>query len=256
MNNEVFSTEFQGFFAEFFDILHDGCNDALIYPQILKAYGNRILELGCGTGRIAVPLAQAGYKVTGIEYEADMIALACKKDYPKENLTILQGDARNFSLNQTFDAILLSCNFINHFIDSNDVLSILQCCKSHLANEGVIIIDCSVPDYAYMQQSNGKTEVFDFHMEHGTVIKDTFTPSYDFVRQIETDIIVLEEYKDAQLLRRAEVKEQLTWYCMREIFTLIREAGLSLAKQTTVLDGDSFDIANASNMIFFASHIK
>lgn len=254
MSSEVFTTEFQGFFAEFFDILHDGCDDAAIYPKILKAYGKSVLELGCGTGRIAVPLAKAGYQVTGIEYEPEMIALAHKKDYPKENLTIIQGDARHFSLGQTFDVILLSCNFINHFVDSNDVLSVLKCCKTHLKTSGVIIIECAIPDYAYMQASHGTTEVFEFPTDHGTLIKDSFSPCFDFIRQVETDVIVLEEYKADQLLRRAEAQETLTWYCMREIQALIREAKLLLQKQTTTLEGDAFDPVNASNMIFFAGH--
>lgn len=259
MNNDVFTTEFQGLFAEFFDILHNDCKDASIYPQILESYGNRILELGCGTGRIVVPLAKAGYDVIGLEFEPDMIALAQKKDYPKQNLTIIQGDARDFSLGRSFDVILLSCNFINHFVDSGDVLSVLNCCKRHLAKDGVIIIDCSIPDYDYMQASNGKTEVFEFRTDHGTIIKDSFSPCFDFIRQIETDAIVLEEYESEQLLRRAEVKETLTWYCMREIRSLIREAGLVLQKQSASLDDDKVDALinnHASNMIFFVGHSK
>ena len=255
MESETFTTEFQGFFAEFFDILHADCEDALLYPNILKPYGTRVLELGSGTGRIAVPLARAGYQVTGIEFEADMIALARKKDYPAEALTILQGDARDFSLGQTFDAILLPCNFLNHFPDSGDALAVLRCCKRHLAEAGIVIIDCAVPDYTQMLSDNGKTMTFEFPTARGTVIKDSFTPRYDFVRQIETDRIVLEEYGGGRLLRRAEAAETLTWYNEREVLSLIREAGLALREQRAALDAPEPGAGGrADAMVFFAGH--
>ena len=68
--------EFQGFFAEFFDMLHEGCEDAEQYVSLLGTYGKKILELGSGTGRIVIPLAKAGFQVTGIEFESDMISLS------------------------------------------------------------------------------------------------------------------------------------------------------------------------------------
>lgn len=89
-----------------------------IYPELLKPYGRRVLELGCGTGRVAIPLAEAGYDVTGIEAEPDMLARLEQKQYPRERLKIVRADARSFHLESLFDAILLSCNFMNHFVEA------------------------------------------------------------------------------------------------------------------------------------------
>ena len=105
--------EFQGFFADFYDMLHEGCGDAEQYVSMLGLCGNKILELGSGTGRIVIPLAKAGFQVTGIEFESDMISLMEKKDYPRDRLHVVQADARHFSLDERFDVILLSCNFLN-----------------------------------------------------------------------------------------------------------------------------------------------
>lgn len=245
--------EFQGFFAEFYDLLHQSCDDARFYPALLRRYGTKVLELGSGTGRIAIPLAQTGYQVTGIECEPEMIRLMERKRYPRENLRVVQADARSFVLDELFDVILLDCNFLNHFPDAADVLSILLCCKAHLAPHGVVIIDGSAPDAAMMAQTSGEKEVLEFVTEQGTVIRDFFEPEYDLLHQIETDVIRLEEWRGNELLRRAETREVLTWYYPREIRSLIREAGLTLLTEgeSLQLDGTARPLGkNAAQMIF------
>ena len=222
------SNEFQGFFAEFYDMLHAYCDDAERFIRLLKPCGTEILELGCGTGRVAIPLAKAGFRVTGIEYEADMIALMEKKEYPRENLEVIRTDARSFSLDRQFDAILLTCNFINHFADAKDLADILACCRKHLKPAGQVIIDCSVPDTEYMVKTSGQEEVLTFPTESGSEIRDYFRPRYDLLNQTEEDTIRLEEWKDGRLLREAYTEEKLTWYYPREIRSLIREAGLCI----------------------------
>ena len=258
-NDEMtqYSNEFQGFFADFFDMLHEGCEDAENYVSLLGAYGNRILELGSGTGRIAIPLAKAGFRVTGIECEPDMIALMEKKEYPRDRVRIIRTDARNFSLGEEFDVILLSCNFLNHFTDAADAVSILACCKAHLAPGGTVIIDSSVPDTARMVRTDGEEEVLTFPSETGGEIKDFFRPTYDFLNQVETDAIRLEEWKDGVLLREAATEERLTWYYPREIRSLIREAGLKVVRESSALvsaESGSPITSDSEEMIFLCTH--
>ena len=229
-----YSNEFQGFFAEFYDMLHEGCEDAENYVSLLGTYGNRILELGSGTGRIAVPLARAGFRVTGIECEPDMIALMEKKDYPRDRLRVIRADARSFSLGEEFDAVLLSCNFLNHFTDGADAVSVLSCCKAHLAPGGTVIIDSSVPDTAWMVRTNGEEEILTFPSKAGGKIRDLFRPSYE-----------------------AATEEHLTWYYPREIRSLVREAGLKVVRESSALAPAESGIpvtSDSEEMIFFCTH--
>ena len=245
--------EFQGFFADFYDRLHNYTSDAESFAALLGSGGKDVLELGSGTGRIAIPLARAGYRVTGIEYEADMIARMEQKEYPRENLRAVRADARNFSLEQRFDAVLLSCNFVNLFTDAKDLADVLACCRKHLKPDGRIIIDCSVPDTEYMVRSNGEEEILTFLTESGSEIRDYFLPRYDLLNQVETDTIRLEEWKDGRLLREARTEEKLTWYYPREIRSLIREAGLRVLWESAELspDGAPRPIApDSENMVF------
>ena len=251
--------EFQGFFADFYDMLHAGCDDAKLLPLLLKPFGENVLELGSGTGRIAIPLAEAGFRITGIEAEQDMIDQMEKKEYPRDRVKVLRCDARSFELDERFDVVLLSCNFINHFPDAGDVVSVLSSCRKHLKPDGCVIIDCSVPDTDYMVRTSGEEETLVFPTESGSEIRDFFRPSYSFLDQIEKDVIRLEEWKDGALIREAITEETMTWYYPREIRSLIREAGLAVFRESSVLSPEGKDQPigpDSENMIFWCRQEK
>lgn len=250
----MYKTEYSGFFAEFYDILHEKNEDTKIYPRILKEFGNDVLELGVGTGRIAIPLAKSGYNVTGIENEKAMIDILKNKEYPKSNLKVYCMDARNFKLNKKFDVVLLSCNFINHFVNSSDLFAVIKNSKEHLKDNGVIIIDCSVPDINFMVKNNNIEEVFEFTTTRGTLIKDYFCAKYDFINQVEIDTIRLEEYSGDKILRNDKINEKLTYYLPREIRSLVSMARLNIFKESGhLIDNDGkIPISEGNNeMIFY-----
>jgi SAM-dependent methyltransferase len=86
---------FSGFFAEFYDILHAGLDDVDAYVEYASRFGPRVLELGCGTGRILIPLACAGFTVTGVDSSGDMIAI-CRERLGYEPEDVQQG-SRSFN---------------------------------------------------------------------------------------------------------------------------------------------------------------
>ena len=84
--------------ARFFDADYAGYLDDL---PLLEAYAQRtgspLLELGCGTGRLLIPLAQAGYRVTGVEISPEMLRIARAKAEAAgvtESVTLIEGDYR------------------------------------------------------------------------------------------------------------------------------------------------------------------
>lgn len=237
--------EYSGdFFPEFYDLLHRKCIDTKLFAKILKPYGKKVLELGCGTGRIAIPLANADYQVTGIECAPDMIKRFEKKGYDRSKIKIIQGDARDFQLNETFDIILLCNNFINNFIDSLDIIRCLTCCRSHMHSKSVIIIEVSVPEVCYMNGERKIESNLKFVTERGTIVVDQFHASFDILEQIEEDHILIQEIEGDKILRSANAHDLLSWYWPREIRSLVREAKLQIFKET----GDLFDEGKANDI--------
>ena len=69
--------------GEFYDLFENNSTtrarqekDILFWLNIAKQYGDSILELGCGTGRITIPLIEAGFNVTGLDISESMLSLA------------------------------------------------------------------------------------------------------------------------------------------------------------------------------------
>ncbi len=233
--------EYEGFFAEFYDILHSEQNDVDAYVEFAKEYGNEILELGSGTGRLLIPLIEYGFSVTGLELSLDMLKICENKleNHPmKDNATLIKGDMTNFNINKKFDLIIAPCNVINHLLTWDSFKNMLESVKRHLKKEGIFIIDNSIPDMNMMLKTNGIEEEFKFKNPSNNIIIDKFTAKYDFINQLEYNHIILEEYNNNKLIKTATSNETLAYFFPQEIrshlkyndFIIIEERGSLLSK--------------------------
>jgi SAM-dependent methyltransferase len=125
--------------------------EVVMIEEAFRLYGNgkvqTVLDLGCGTGNHAIPLACRGYQVTGMDRSADMLARARRKtrsvklpssvNPPK----YLRGDVRNFDLAKRFDVVLMMFAVLGYQITNDDVLASLQRVRSHLKPGGLFIFD-------------------------------------------------------------------------------------------------------------------
>jgi ubiquinone/menaquinone biosynthesis C-methylase UbiE len=84
--------------------------------QLPKARPQSILELAAGTARAAIPMAQAGHRVVGVDYADDMLAIARRKldavGLSERELSIVPGDILTLNLRRRFDWV---CIFFNTF---------------------------------------------------------------------------------------------------------------------------------------------
>ena len=105
-----------------------------------------LLELACGTGRVAIPLAQAGLKVTGIDLSRGMLDEARRKAAAEGvSATWIEADMRAFDLGATFSTIILVANGLCHLLTLADFEACAACVRKHLALGGRFIIDVFVP---------------------------------------------------------------------------------------------------------------
>jgi SAM-dependent methyltransferase len=102
----------------------------------------RVLDLGCGTGGHAIPLAARGYDVTGIDRSSDMIALACAKSAAVPGvLSFKTGDAATVDAGSAFDAALLMFAVLGYQRTNDEVRRILMNARRHLRPGGLIVFD-------------------------------------------------------------------------------------------------------------------
>ena len=99
--------------AELYDLKYaEKVEDITYYLRNLRDRGENILELMCGTGRIAIPLAQYGNIVTGIDNSYTMLAYAHKKIGQTflKNIWLYEYDCRDFDLGRKFSSVILPLN--------------------------------------------------------------------------------------------------------------------------------------------------
>lgn len=103
---------------------------------------NRVLDLGCGTGGHAIPLARRGYNVVGVDRSASMLAEARAKAADVEPLpSFVEADIRDLALEAGFDAALMLFAVLSYQLENEDVISALSSARRHLAPGALLVFD-------------------------------------------------------------------------------------------------------------------
>ncbi len=163
--------------ADFYDaspVVAGRMQDVHFYVAAAREYGAPVLELGCGTGRMLVPLAQAGLKVTGLDISKKMLERAEEKRAllgagDRERIRLVQGDMTQFALGEQFPLIIIPFRPFQHLLTVNEQLRCLHCVREHLARGGQLIMDFFQTDAARMHDPDFLKEhaVADYEMEGG-----------------------------------------------------------------------------------------
>lgn len=99
--------------------------------------GQAILEIACGTGRVAIRLAQQGAQVVGTDLSEEMLEIARGKS---EEVRWLQGDMRALDLGETFGLIIVPGHSFQFMLTPEDQVKALESFKGHLTPDGVLVI--------------------------------------------------------------------------------------------------------------------
>jgi SAM-dependent methyltransferase len=97
--------------------------------------GLRMLDAGCGTGRVAVELDRRGYRVEGTDVDDDMLGVASSK---APHLVWTKGDLARLTLGRTFDVIVLSGN-VMLFVDPADRALVAPSLRAHVPVGGLVV---------------------------------------------------------------------------------------------------------------------
>lgn len=138
--------------AYYYDLTHQNLTEDI--PFVLSqaaAVGGEILELGCGSGRLLLPLARAGYTVIGLDNSEAMLErartqLAQEETAVQERVTLVTADMIGFQLPHQFALIIIPFNTLLH-VKPNQIGPMLRTINRHLAPHGRLLIDTINPFY-------------------------------------------------------------------------------------------------------------
>ena len=105
-----------------------------------------VLDLGCGTGRHDLLLAQMGYAVTGVDQSGEMLEVAkanrASLNPQPPSLNFLQGDLRSVRLGTTFDVVISLFHVMSYQTANEDLTAAIATARAHLKPGGIFIFDC------------------------------------------------------------------------------------------------------------------
>ena len=128
--------------ADVYDDWYAEATDVEGTVETVRALGATVLELGIGTGRLAIPMAEAGLAVTGIDASAAMVERLHAK---RPDIPVVLGDFRDVPAEGAFDVVLLAFNSLLNLLTLEDQARCLRAARERLAPGGAVVVETFVP---------------------------------------------------------------------------------------------------------------
>lgn len=234
-------------------------NDVDFYVDLARNANGPVLELGCGTGRILIPSAQAGASMTGLDHSELMLA-ACQRKAEalpadvRARVVLKHGDMTKFQLGRRFGLITIPFRAFSHLITVEQQLACLASVRRHLATEALLAFDVFQPNLQRLIDPAIGEEVEDCPESplHGgrSVRRTNRITQVDLAEQ--TLQVEFNYYFKDQADRSEHAREAFPfrYYFRYELEHLLARAGL----ETVALYGgfDRRPLTGASEFIFLA----
>jgi SAM-dependent methyltransferase len=202
-----------GFTAEFYDHVapYRERTDVAFFVEMAQAAGGPVLEVGCGTGRVLIPIARAGIGITGLDLSPSMLAV-CRHNLAQEpaetqaRVRLVEGDMRGFDLAQQFALVTLPFRPFQHLETVADQIACLTSIYRHLAPDGRLVLDLFNPAIPLLADS-GRSEEFgdepEFTMPDGRrILRRARITARDYFNQVQdTELIYYVTHPDGRAER-------------------------------------------------------
>lgn len=224
--------------AELYDsvTLYRSRPDVNFYVEEAEAMNGNVLELGCGTGRVLIPVARLGKEVTGVDNSPRMLA-RCREMLESEpvdirrNVTLVQSDMRDLNLGRRFSLVMIPFRPIQHIVSVSDQIATLQAIHRHLEPGGRLIFDVFNPNLKYLLEDRTDEREDTAEVELGD--------GRSFRRTVRVPAVhIVDQYSEAELIyyvREADGTVQrfvhgflMRWYWLYEIEHLLARCGFRL----------------------------
>jgi SAM-dependent methyltransferase len=184
----------------------------------LAAPGNRVLELGVGTGRVALPLSERGLSVTGIDSSPKMLARLAGKPGGEKVRTVL-GDMGDVAVDGEFDLIYVVSSTLFGLLTQEAQIACLARAATHLAPGGKLLIEAFVPDPTMFTRGPAWRTV---RVDDDVVVAEA--SRYDHIAQrIDTNRLYLAHDRPVDI-----VPIRIRYVHLAELDLMARAAGLAL----------------------------
>lgn len=211
-------------FAQVYDLFMDN----VPYEQwgeylcdLFKEYGiedGLLLDLGCGTGKLARYMSEKGYDMIGVDYSYEMLDIA--REQSDASILYLLQDMREFELYGTVRGIYSACDSLNYILEEDELRDVFALVNNYLDPGGLFVFDVNTP-FKYRELLAENT--FAENRMKGSFIWENFYDEEEAIN--EYDLTLYIQTEDGNFQRFEETHFQKC-YELADIQGLLEEAGL------------------------------
>lgn len=211
---------------------------SFVLRKINKNLNNshKLLDVGCGTGNIAIPLSKHGLHVTAVDLSEEMLYVAREKSL-QENVTVhfFQQDMRELEGLGLFDTVISFCDTINYLLDESEVKLTFQNVNNHLKQNGLFIFDIHSL-HKINEGFIGKS--FAYNGEDISYIWESFQG--EMSNSVEHDLSFFVLNQDGLYERFDEIHEQRA-YPLSFLKDVLAESGFEILSITSDFSSETFN---------------
>ncbi len=218
--------------AEFYDLIHDDHNDDTgLWLSFAGRTDLPVLEIGTGSGRIALELARRGHRVVGIDPSNAMLSLARQAaEEEAVDVSFIEGGSLDLALEQDhYGLIIIPADVFLYCSDGHEQIATLGALGKALAFNGVLAVDLPGPAQWLDDTTNGQPLlVFSGELEDGTHLDTWHVHEDDLAYQVRTLRVMYDLLGSDGILRRRQSEHLLRYVYRFEIEYLLKFADLAL----------------------------
>ncbi|MCC3589218.1 class I SAM-dependent methyltransferase [Microcoleus sp. PH2017_28_MFU_U_A] len=240
-------------------------DDIPFYVELARETTGLILELGCGTGRITIPILKTGKTIYGLDDSLPMLDVLEEKISSlekvfKDRLFIIKSQMSSFSIDKKFELIILPYSTFQGLCNIKEISGCFQSVRKHLTLGGSFVFSCFKPSEFLTQTWVTKKERTDFiiYNDDGTkkIERKSINRKINTKSQIIYSDLFYYEYEDERIKRMVSDKLRMKYYYPDQIEDIIATYGFYIVAKYGYFDKRSYDDESATQMIFNISPKK
>lgn len=235
--------------ARYYDLSPENPDDVPFYQQRLPSPQARVLELGCGTGRVLIPLAEKCRYILGVDVSEAMLTLCRRKLAERRLLSssaeVRQGDITDIELGEAFDLITAPFRVFQTLETDREVSGYFRTVRDHLSAGGSAILTVFRPslDADRMRRewvTDHERFRWEVPFEGGRVTLHDRRAGMDREKLVLYPELVYRRYEEDKLIDEAVLKISMRCYYPEELLSLIADQGFFIVNRWGGYAGEAY----------------
>ena len=232
--------------------------DLPFYVDLAKQIGGPILEMGCGTGRVLLPIARMGIEIHGLDNAPTMLGILRERiqnepEQVRSQIALHQGDMRQFRGQKKYALVTIPFRPMQHMYTLEDQVAALKTGAFHLDNDGILALDVFFPKFQLMDVGIGEEMLeleWPARSHPGRIVRRYFKKdAVDKIHQVFSATFIFRTYHNETLVSEETERIKLSYYAYPQLKALFRLTGLEAVEEYGSFSKTPLD-NTAKEMIF------